>query len=140
MSKQLIHKAFFIALLFGVFFLSAPKAQAQSEVINNVKAAMKMGSSKELTKYFNERVDLIIDGERMNYSKVQAEFVLKDFFRNYPPEDFQYIHQGASKEGLNYTIGTYTYSGGSFRVLIRFKEFEEEGYQVYAISFDKEKM
>ena len=98
---------------------------------------MKMGSSKELTKYFNERVDLSIDGDRNTYSKVHAEFILKDFFKNYPPEDFQYIHKGASKEGLNYTIGKYTYIGGSFRVLMRVKEFDEE-YQVYVISFDKE--
>ena len=70
----------FVALLANNFNVSA-----QNDVINNGKIALKSGSSKELVKYFNDIVELSFDGEKSNYSKTQAEFVLKDFFKKYPP-------------------------------------------------------
>jgi len=111
---------------------------AQSDVMGNVRAALKAGSSKELTKYFNEMVELNLNGDKSSYSKTQAEFVLKDFFKSHPPADFQYIHQGASKGNLlKYAIGKYTYSSGSFRVLILFKN-SEGNYYADSIDFTKE--
>src|SRR5690554_5730319 len=126
-------------LTIGIYLLVSGLSEcpAQNDVINNVKTAMKAGSSKELTKYFNEVVEMVIDGDPADYSKTQAEFVLKDFFKKYPPADFQYIHQGASKEGIRYAIGKYTYDGGSFRVLLRAKEIKAN-YRVYSIDFTKD--
>jgi hypothetical protein len=118
-----------LSLNFAVF--------AQSEVINNVRAAIKAGSSKELVKNFNNTVELNFDGEKSNYSRTQAEFVLRDFFKKYPPSDFQYIHQGASKQGLTYVIGKYTFSNGSFRVLLYVKKFNGS-YLVDLIDFSRE--
>jgi hypothetical protein len=122
-----------------IFLFSNPfLVFAQTDVINNVKAALKSGSSKELIKFCNDRVDLNIDHETNNYSRVQAEFILKDFFKKYPPSDFQYIHQGASKEGLKYAIGKYSFNNGSFRTLIRLRLGKDNIYYVYAIDFTEE--
>lgn len=111
--------------------------KAQSETINNVRAALRAGSSKELVKNFNKSIELNFDGEKSNYSRTQAEFVLRDFFKKYPPSDFQYIHQGASKQGLTYVIGKYTFDSGSFRVLLYIKKFNEN-YFVDLIDFSRE--
>lgn len=113
------------------------RAWAQADVINNVRASLKAGSSKELVKSFNTTVELNFDGKKSTYSRTQAEFVLKDFFKKYPPTDFQYIHQGASKQGLTYVIGKYFYEGGSFRVLLYIKNFNGK-YLVDLIDFSKE--
>ena len=110
---------------------------AQSDVINNVRAALKAGSSRELIKYFNETVELNLDGKKSSYSKTQAEFVLKDFFKQYQPINFQYIHQGASKEGFKYAIGKFTFEKGSFRVWILFKHTDSK-YYADRIDFTKE--
>jgi hypothetical protein len=110
---------------------------AQEEIINNGKVAIKAGNSKELSKYFNDLVDLGFDGDRASYSKTQAEFVLKDFFKKYPPVDFQYVHKGSSKEGLTYTIGNYKHSSGSFRVLIYIKQFKGN-FLIDYLDFSKE--
>lgn len=127
-----------LVFLFVFSFLGLTKrAEAQNDVINNGKVALKTGSSKELVKYFNNIVELSFDGEKSNYSKTQAEFVLKDFFKKYPPVEFEYIHQGASKEGLKYAIGKYTYSGGSFRVYILVKQFNGN-YLIDTLDFSKE--
>jgi hypothetical protein len=107
------------------------------EIMNNGKMALKTGSSKELSKYFNDIVELSIAGEKSSYNKSHAEIVLKDFFKKYPPLDFQYIHQGSSKEGLKYAIGKYIYSGGSFRVYILIKQFNKN-YFIDTLEFSKE--
>ena len=125
-----------ITLIF--VFWGYEEVYSQSDVMNNVRAAIKAGSSKELSKYFNETVELNFDGEKSSYSKTQAEFVLKDFFKKYPPIDFQYIHQGASRGNfLKYAIGKYTFENGSFRVLILFKNTDNR-YFADSIDFTKE--
>ena len=95
---------YFSLLIFGCFLATSTPVVAQSEVINNVRSAIKAGSSKELSKYLSEMVSLKIEGVQSNYSKTQAEYVLKDFFGKYRPSDFQYVHQGASEGGLKYAI------------------------------------
>ena len=124
-----------VAFLFGLF--TTTQAPAQSEVINNMRTAIKAGSSKEFVKNFNTMVELNFEGEKSNYSKSQAEIVLKEFFKKYPPNDFQYIHKGSSKQGLTYVIGKYTFESGSFRVWILIKKFDEE-YLVDSIDFSRE--
>ena len=111
--------------------------QSQSEVIANVKASMKAGSSKELVKYFNDIVSLNVDGEKSNYSKTQAEIIMRDFFKANPPTAFDYIHQGNSKEGLLYTIGQYSHPNGTYRVYMLLKSFNG-GYLVDTLDLTKE--
>ncbi len=125
-----------IAFTFFLFFI-AQTAFSQSPVINNVRAALKAGSAKELVKNFNNAVELNFDGEKSSYSRTQAEFVLKDFFKKYPPSDFEYIHQGSSQQGLTYVIGKYSFEGGSFRVLMYIKKINDS-YLVDLIDFSRE--
>ena len=127
----------YVLTIFMVVCLIPQHLFAQSEVINNVRASLKAGSSKELVKSFNTKVELNFDGKKSTYSRTQAEFVLKDFFKKYPPTDFQYIHQGASRQGLTYVIGNYSYDGGSFRVLLYIKNFNGR-HLVDLIDFSKE--
>jgi len=94
-----------------------------NEIFSDAKLAIKAGNVTDLTKHFNEKIDLNFDGEIKTYSQAQAEFVLKDFFKKYPVVDFQYDHIGRSPEGLQYAIGKYTYSGGAFLVYIMIKDF-----------------
>ena len=112
-------------------------AAAQDTEIGNVRMAIKTGSSKELAKYFGDNVEIHFDGERSNYSKSQAEFVLRDFFKKYPPVDFQYVHQGNSGEGLKYAIGKYMISNGSYRIWLLFKK-NGNLYYVDTIDFTRE--
>lgn len=130
-----------ILVLTGLWllFISAGShtVNAQENVINNVQTAMKAGSSKELSQYFGSIVELNFDGEKSSYSKSQAEFVLKDFFKKNPPTDFQYIHQGSSKQGFKYAIGKYTIESSSFRIWILFKK-DNDTYYVDTIDFTRE--
>lgn len=119
-----------IALIIGV----ASYGQSTTE---NVKLALNAGSAKELIKYFNNVTELKIDDSGANYSRIQAESVLKDFFQQNQVENFDYIHKGASPEGLKYNIGMYNAKSGTFRVVILLKEVKGQ-YVVDTMNFNKE--
>ncbi len=132
-----VNRIIYFVLAGFLFFALPQQASAQSEVINNLRAALKTGSSKELVKNFNAMVELNFEGEKSNYSRSQAELVMKEFFKKHPPLDFQYAHQGASKQGLTYVIGKYSFENGSYRVWVLIKKFEDS-YLVDSIDFSRE--
>lgn len=127
----------FTSILAVLLFAFNHVVKAQDELINATKVAVKTGNHKELGKNFNDMIDLGFDGEKGSYSKTQAEFVLKDFFLKNPPSDFEYIHKGASKEGLTYTIGNYHSKKNTFRVLVYIKEIKGL-YKIDYLDFSKE--
>ena len=126
-----------IAITLFILLVMSLAGYAQELVIDNAKTAIKSGSSKELSSYCNKVVELNFDGDKSTYSKTQAEFVLRDFFKKYPATDFEYIHQGASREGLRYAIGKYSYDSGSFRVYMLVKEFDDD-FLIDTLDFSKE--
>ncbi len=126
-----------IVVLILAYPLYSDHAFAQNDVIANVRTAIKTGSSKELSQHFGSVVVLNFDGEKSNYSKSQAEFVLKDFFKKYEPLDVEYIHQGDSKKGFKYIMGKYRSENGSFRIYILFKRSENTFY-VDTMDFTRE--
>ncbi|MGB3589762.1 MAG: DUF4783 domain-containing protein [Tunicatimonas sp.] len=130
-------KKAYLWVLLGLLVGSIQPLQAQADVINNVRDALKSGSSRELSKYLNNTVEISVNGEQASYSRNQAEFVLKDFFTKYSPKDFRYVHQGSSKEGVKYTIGTLVHERGEFRVVMLIKQFGGS-YLVDKIDFNRE--
>ncbi len=110
---------------------------AQGDIINEVKESIKAGSSKELSNYLNSSVDVTMNGDMGTYSKTQAEFILRDFFKENPPSSFTIVHQGASKGGLPYAIGQYLSGSNTFRVWMRIKN-EGNRYLIHEISFIRE--
>src|SRR5882672_2458987 len=78
---------------------------AQTEIFAPMKDALKAGSAKELVKYLNTSVEINMEGNSSNYSKAQAEFVFRDFFKKHPVTDFNILHTGSSKGGLQFAIG-----------------------------------
>lgn len=137
MASQVKDIKTYFLFIWLFLFAGIMVGHAQTDVINNIRASIKTGSSRELSKYLNDKVVINIAGDKSSYSKNQAVFVLRDFFNKYPPVGFRYIHQGASKEGLKYVIGTYTYDGGTFRVYMLIKRFNGQ-FLVDTLDFSKE--
>jgi len=131
-----LNKSFF-ALIFVFSSLNGLNAQAQKDVIAQVREAIKAGSAKELSKFLNQNVDVMIDEQLQTYSKAQAEFVLRDFFKEHPPAEFNIIHHGSSKGGQPFAIGLYKSGTETYRVFMKIKN--DGGQQlVHEIRFSKE--
>ena len=125
------------ALIITVLGLQAFGALAQNDAISLIKETIKAGSSKELSKYLYQTVDVTIEGKVDSYSKAQAEFVFRDFFKQHPPSEFGIIHQGSSKGGQPFAIGQYTSGTDVYRVFMKIKATEKEQL-LQEISFSKE--
>lgn len=130
-------KAFILGLTCLTALFASHSASSQGEIINDVKEAIKTGSSKEIARFLNQNVDVTLDGNMQSYSKTQAEYVLKDFFRTNPPSSFTIVHQGSSKGGLPYAIGQYMSKDDTYRVWLRIKDSGSK-YLIHEISFIKE--
>ena len=126
-----------IQLTIFVFLATSSLVQGQSEVVASFTNDMKTGSSKEYRKYFSQSDDVTIDGDIQPFSKTQAEYELRDFFKNHVPDNFTIIHQGASKGGLHFAIGQYVSKSDTFRIFFRIKGSEGK-YLIHEITIDKE--
>ena len=89
--------------------------------ITEVISAIKSGNASEVTKYFDNTVEITLPQKSSSYNKTQASLVLRDFFNENPVKDFQVIHQ-SEKEGSVYCIGTLSTVNGSFRATIFMKQ------------------
>lgn len=122
-----MHTRIFIPTFFLALFIlcsaappeNSPIGTLQEEVSNAIKA----GNATMLAKYFNNTLDLVVPGQEITCSKTQAEQILKDFFQKNPPKSFKINHQGASKDGSQFSIGTYVSTADkSFRTYFLLKK------------------
>lgn len=126
-----------IVLVLLVIAFAGRETFAQVDIFAPYKEVIKAGNSKDIVKFLNQSVDMNLDGEVNTYSKAQAEFALRDFFKKHPPKDFSIVHTGSSKGGLQFAIGRYLSNGESYSALIRVKEVGES-YLIHEINFVKE--
>lgn len=128
----------FLPVLFFLFAgFQSFSTFAQGDVIDQVKETIKAGSAKELSRYLNQTVDVTLEGNVQSYSKAQAEFVFRDFFKQHPPSEFSIIHQGSSKGGQPFAIGQFKSGGETYRVFMKIKAINSQQL-VHEISFAKE--
>jgi hypothetical protein len=132
MKSIMYTRVLFISLLFALSL----HARAQS-IFAPMKDAVKAGDAGELVKYFNTSIDLNLEGEVNTYSKAQAEFVLRDFFKKHAPSDFSIVHTGSSKGGLQFAIGKYQSGADNYNVLMRIREVSK-AFLIHEMSFTKE--
>lgn len=93
---------------------------AQPGSIDGVIGALRTGDAAELSKYFDENVELTLPVKSDNYSKAQAQVILKDFFINNNVKGFELKHKGDAPGG-HYCIGTLQTKSGNFRAHVFMK-------------------
>lgn len=114
--KKLLNITLFTFL--SMITISFSSAQDVSE---QAKLALKNGNSKALSDLFTANIDLAVEDVDDVFSKSQAEQILKKFFEKNKPTSFTIVHEGKSKQDIEYKIGDLETSGGKFRVTINMK-------------------
>lgn len=92
--------------------LALSTAAYSLDVFDDIANALRSGDARAVSRYFGNTVDLTIGSQEEVYSKMQAEQILKDFFSKNSPRSFTIIHQGLSKEGARYAIGSLVTAQG----------------------------
>ena len=85
------------------------------QTTDKISEALKKGDAKELAKHFNKSLEVVVLDKENIYSKQQAELVVKDFFKKFPPKNFEVQHNGGPTDA-KYSIGIYTSGVQKFRV------------------------
>ena len=88
------------------------------ESAKRIDAAIKVGNAQALSAYFGPKVDLTLLDKQDNYSKAQAEQILRGFFAKHQVTDYKVIHHGSAKDGAEYYIGSLSTSEQQFRTYL----------------------
>jgi hypothetical protein len=94
---------FLIISIISCFFSFGPVDIQQKDVFDTLSGYFKDSNSKELAGYFASVIELEILSEEGEYSKAQAELILRDFFSKHVPVSVKVIHRLSSSS--NYKIG-----------------------------------
>lgn len=111
-------KKIFTSLLLASTILLTSFSQQSS--IDDVIVALRAGNAAELSKHFDDNVEVTLPVKSDSYSKAQAQMILKDFFANNDVRGFELKHKGDSPGG-HYCIGTLQTKSGNFRAHVFMK-------------------
>lgn len=89
--------------------------------IEEVVSALRTGNASLLSKYLDSRVDISLPNKSDNYSKSQAEMILKDFFARNEVRNFQVNHKGESN-GSQFCLGILQTRNGNYRTKLYMKQ------------------
>ncbi|MEB2773822.1 DUF4783 domain-containing protein [Algoriphagus sp. D3-2-R+10] len=127
-----------LSLIVSIFlFIQTPKREIETlNSIETVISAIDSGSSSDLAKFFDSSISLNVNGLQGDYSKNQAELVLKDFFKKNPSMGFSLVFRSENNPSLSSYIGDYQTSQGLFKVFI--KVFQQaQDFKIYSLEFVK---
>jgi len=112
-------KAIFTSLLVASAIVLSSFGQNNTS-IDEVIGALRSGNANELSRYFDDNVEVTLPVKSDSYSKAQAQLILKDFFANNDVRGFELKHKGDSPGG-HYCIGTLQTKSGNFRAHVFMK-------------------
>lgn len=122
-------------LLLLVTILSSSFLSADTLEMDDVVVALKSGNASHLSKYFDNRVDISLPDKSDNYSRTQAEMIIKEFFNSNGVRTFELKYK-SEKTGSNYCLGTLQTRSGNYRTTIFMKQKGDRQY-LYDVSFQK---
>ncbi|MEQ1732971.1 MAG: DUF4783 domain-containing protein [Bacteroidia bacterium] len=88
----------------------------------------KTGNAALIANQINGNASMSLNGTNNMYSKAQAELVLKDFFEKNAVKSFTILHQGESKDGAQYLMGSLVNANGTHRVYAYFKKVGDQTF------------
>ena len=116
-------KRFFTLITTALLLSSFTLFLSIDEVVNG----MKNGDAAQIARFFDNTVEITMPDKSNNYSKNQAEIVLKDFFITNGVKTFEVIHKGENA-GSQYCIGTLITKNGSFRTTVFMKQKNDKQF------------
>ena len=107
-------KQFFI---YGIIVLFLSSFVSADDVIS----AIKTGSASQLSRFFDNTIEITLPDKTNAYSKSQGELVLKDFFDYNGVKNFEIVHKGENG-GAQFIIGMLDTKNGEYRTTIYMKQ------------------
>lgn len=119
-----------------LWFYSPDSVMSTDKSIDPIVSAIGSGSSSELARFFDSSISMNVNGQQGDYSKNQAEIVLRDFFKKNQSLGFSLIFQNENPGSLSTYIGEYSSNQGMFKVFIKVSQ-NGSGFRIYSLDFVK---
>mgnify|MGYP006292295489 CR=1 FL=1 len=121
-----IFKPILLLLIMLLVFmpLSAQEDQGSPLPASVVKAVEK-GDAAAIDAFIDEKVELVIPGKSGVFSKEQAHFILKEFFKENQVQSFEMLHHG-TRQNATFAIGRYTCTKEKYRMYFLVKNTEDQ--------------
>jgi hypothetical protein len=116
--------------------LLVPLGSYAEDIPQSIVTGFNTGNATLIAEFFQNTVELSINGTENIYSSTQAEIILKDFFRKNNPTSFVVIHKGGQGES-QYAIGSLETSAGKFRVTILIKTDNNKAF-IHQLRIEKD--
>lgn len=96
------------------------RGQQGRSVVDQVDRALIRGDAQSLVETAADRLEVSLFGSSTQYSRTQAQYVLRDFFQQYPPRRLSWVDADLA-EGDRFATGRYWVEGSQqpLRVYIR---------------------
>ena len=124
-----------VMLLFTVFFTNAQQ-DGSSPLPQTVIQAVKKGDVSDIDPFMNSKIELVFPGKSGIFSREQAHFILKDFFKNNQVQSFEMLHHG-TRQNATFAIGRYRCSNGSYRMYFLVKNSDDQSV-IHQIRIEKQ--
>lgn len=123
MKKSIARAAGCLLILVGLVAAPGAGAQDRDETTARLERAMAKGDVKAIIAATPTRVAIAVFGASREYSRPQAEFVLRDFFSEYPPAGFTVSESSTTEQGA-FIAGRYrsTRGGRDIDVYMRLRD------------------
>ncbi|MEP7277087.1 MAG: DUF4783 domain-containing protein [Bacteroidota bacterium] len=107
------------SFLMGSF--TSPPTYGTGMEIEDIVSALRAGNASQLSRYFDIRVDITLPDKSDNYSRAQAEMIIRDFFSYNMVRNFEIKYRGENN-GAKYCIGTLKTRNGDYRTKLFMKQ------------------
>ncbi|MBK6978941.1 MAG: DUF4783 domain-containing protein [Cytophagaceae bacterium] len=111
-----------------------------NDISSIVGQSFRTGSSEQLVGCLDKEIELIIDGDRVEYQNIpaqKAQLILNSFFKKNPPVSFSYVYQGNNSAELKYCIGNYHSKKSDYLVYMLIKKTKGDKYLVNTLQLKK---
>ncbi|WP_255066917.1 DUF4783 domain-containing protein [Lacihabitans sp. LS3-19] len=117
------------------------EALGLNEVSKVISESFRFGNSEMLSSCLNNEIELIIDGDRIEYQNLPANTaknILNSFFKKNPPLSFSYVYQGANSTALKYCIGNYRSKNNDYLVYLLIKKDKNDRFLINTLQLKKD--
>ena len=132
--------ASYLLIVFFAFvcvnFAKSTNPASFAGIIEQVAASLNAHDAASLAASFDNSLEVTILDKESNYSRAQAEVVVRDFFNKVNPSSFKLNHQGNSPDGSMYGTGILNCSLGAIRVYYYTKQ-KGGRYFIQELRFEK---
>lgn len=128
-----------LLFIFSYFFALFPATLQQKDVVDTLSGHFKTSNSREISEHFSSLIEMNILSEENEYSKAQAELILRDFFSRNRPTSVKIIHRLNSSSNFKFAVLSYQTEKEKFRISISLmSDGEKFLIKLIRIEYDKE--